>query len=194
MRGRLNKIKRPGPLHLFGCTRPTPRLALYYQTKSFLYFYTYVGAWLCRHTCAARRYIGYSFLASPRTLASFTFFLRLGVKARIRAISSLGYVKYCRSKFSTARIILISARRRYLAAMPSALYKFFYWYDLAHLTYRTRAKRPLARPRRAGFFFLLGRNPSVRGVAMNAVDHPNGGRTKSLRCARTPWARPARPR
>jgi large subunit ribosomal protein L2 len=29
----------------------------------------------------------------------------------------------------------------------------------------------------------------VRGVAMNAVDHPHGGRTKSLRYPQTPWGK-----
>lgn len=31
----------------------------------------------------------------------------------------------------------------------------------------------------AGFSFLLGRRPSVRGIAMNPVDHPHGGRTNT---------------
>jgi ribosomal protein L2 len=41
-------------------------------------------------------------------------------------------------------------------------------------------------PQKAGFFSLLGKKPHVRGVARNAVDHPHGGRTKSIKCPRTP--------
>jgi ribosomal protein L2 len=39
---------------------------------------------------------------------------------------------------------------------------------------------------KAGFLKYRGFRPSVRGVAMNPVDHPHGGRTKSIRNPRTP--------
>ena len=32
-----------------------------------------------------------------------------------------------------------------------------------------------------------GRRPIVRGIAMNPVDHPHGGRTNGGRCSVTPW-------
>lgn len=35
--------------------------------------------------------------------------------------------------------------------------------------------------------FKLGFKPSVRGVAMNPVDHPNGGRTKTNKPEKSPW-------
>ncbi len=34
---------------------------------------------------------------------------------------------------------------------------------------------------------LLGFGPKVRGVAMNALDHPHGGKTKSIKFPKTPW-------
>lgn len=34
--------------------------------------------------------------------------------------------------------------------------------------------------------------PSVRGIAMNAVDHPNGGRTNTKSPYRNPWGFPAK--
>jgi len=37
----------------------------------------------------------------------------------------------------------------------------------------------------------LGHRPHVRGVAMNPIDHPHGGRTKPGRPSVTPWGRPA---
>ncbi len=39
----------------------------------------------------------------------------------------------------------------------------------------------------AGINFFNGVKPRVRGVAMNPVDHPNGGRTKTVRPERSPW-------
>jgi len=44
---------------------------------------------------------------------------------------------------------------------------------------------------KAGRAFYLGNRPHVRGVAMNPVDHPHGGRTKPGRPSVTPWGRPA---
>lgn len=38
-----------------------------------------------------------------------------------------------------------------------------------------------------GFGFHKYKNIKVRGVAMNPVDHPNGGRTKTVQPERSPW-------
>jgi hypothetical protein len=40
---------------------------------------------------------------------------------------------------------------------------------------------------KAGFSRNMGHSPQVRGTVKNANDHPNGGRSRSLRCSRTPW-------
>ena len=45
---------------------------------------------------------------------------------------------------------------------------------------------------KAGTWALNGRRPKVRGVARNPVDHPHGGRAKSIRFQRTPWGKPAK--
>jgi large subunit ribosomal protein L2 len=37
-----------------------------------------------------------------------------------------------------------------------------------------------------------GIRPSVRGIAMNPVDHPHGGRTNGGRPSVTPWGKPTR--
>lgn len=41
----------------------------------------------------------------------------------------------------------------------------------------------------AGYFRHLGKRPSVRGEAMNAVDHPHGGKTRGGRPPMTPWGK-----
>ena len=48
---------------------------------------------------------------------------------------------------------------------------------------------------KAGRNRWLGRRPSVRGVAMNPIDHPHGGgegRTKGGRHPVTPWGKPTK--
>ncbi len=45
---------------------------------------------------------------------------------------------------------------------------------------------------KAGKSRLLGRRPSVRGIAMNPVDHPHGGRSNGGIHPRTPWGKPTK--
>lgn len=45
---------------------------------------------------------------------------------------------------------------------------------------------------KAGRNVLRGKRPSVRGVAMNPVDHPHGGRTKTNSPELTPWGKIAK--
>lgn len=45
---------------------------------------------------------------------------------------------------------------------------------------------------KAGFNRNKGFRPSVRGVSMNPVDHPNGGRTKTKQPLLTPWGKIAK--
>lgn len=40
---------------------------------------------------------------------------------------------------------------------------------------------------KAGTNRLRGIRPTVRGVAMNPVDHPHGGRTKTVQPEVSPW-------
>jgi large subunit ribosomal protein L2 len=46
--------------------------------------------------------------------------------------------------------------------------------------------------KKAGRSRWLGRRPKVRGIAMNPVDHPHGGRTSGGRPSVTPWGRPTK--
>jgi large subunit ribosomal protein L2 len=45
---------------------------------------------------------------------------------------------------------------------------------------------------KAGRNRIMGRRPTVRGVAMNPVDHPHGGRTNGGRHSVTPWGLPTK--
>ena len=45
---------------------------------------------------------------------------------------------------------------------------------------------------KAGRQRWLGRRPTVRGVAMNPVDHPHGGRTKGGGHPVSPWGFPTK--
>jgi len=45
---------------------------------------------------------------------------------------------------------------------------------------------------KAGYYRNLGFRPKVRGVAMNPIDHPHGGRTKTNSPELTPWGKIAK--
>ena len=45
---------------------------------------------------------------------------------------------------------------------------------------------------KAGKNRLRSRRPIVRGIAMNPVDHPHGGRTNGGRTSVTPWGLPTK--
>ena len=42
---------------------------------------------------------------------------------------------------------------------------------------------------KSGYWRSFGFKSIVRGVAMNPIDHPHGGRTKSIKYPRTPWGK-----
>ena len=45
---------------------------------------------------------------------------------------------------------------------------------------------------KAGTNRLLGKRPTVRGIAMNPVDHPHGGRSNGGIPSVTPWGLPTK--
>jgi large subunit ribosomal protein L2 len=45
---------------------------------------------------------------------------------------------------------------------------------------------------KAGRARWLGKRPTVRGITMNPVDHPHGGRTNGGRAWVTPWGKPTK--
>ena len=76
--------------------------------------------------------------------------------------------------------------------LPSGLIKLISKYaSCTRSRTNFQCKRYLKQPG-AGLYTNLGRHPNVRGVAMNATDHPNGGKTHTLHCAKTPWGKIAK--
>lgn len=77
----------------------------------------------------------------------------------------------------------------YLVKLPSGSFKFFLFLSMASIFNPNRNLFIIQKKNylNAGNSMKLGRRPKVRGVAMNPVDHPHGGRTKSIKFHRTPW-------
>jgi len=62
----------------------------------------------------------------------------------------------------------------------------------ASLGFVSNFENRLTVPGKAGSVRLKGRRPIVRGIAMNPVDHPHGGRTNGGRPCVTPWGIPTK--
>ena len=74
-----------------------------------------------------------------------------------------------------------------IVQLPSLKLKIFHYLSTAFILYNDDLKINIKlKNSKAGFFHNLGYLPTVRGVAKNPVDHPHGGRTKSLKCPKTP--------
>ena len=73
-----------------------------------------------------------------------------------------------------------------LLQLPSGVKKYFSIYGIGLLGPSTLSLKKKISNRQSGFFRRLGLKAKVRGVAKNPVDHPHGGRTKSIKYPRTP--------
>jgi len=73
--------------------------------------------------------------------------------------------------------------------LPSGVKKIFSYYSFVMLGKISLPEHSNALNGKAGYWRSFGSKSLVRGVAMNAVDHPNGGRTKSVKYPRTPWGK-----
>ena len=78
---------------------------------------------------------------------------------------------------------------RSLIKLPSGVRKVFSVYSLGSKGRVALPTKKRFRNARAGYKVNFGFKSIVRGVAMNPVDHPHGGRTKAIKYPRTPWGK-----
>jgi hypothetical protein len=97
-------------------------------------------------------------------------------------------VQYTRSIGSKSRLLRLDTRTGYsLVALSSRLKKIFSIFSLTttgHSNLNFSKKSLLST--KCGDFRKKGLKSKVRGVAMNPIDHPHGGRTNSIKYQRTP--------
>jgi ribosomal protein L2 len=121
----------------------------------------------------------------------FNYFIGfLGVFDKLSSVECLvtSRIKYVLSLKSKATLLSKNKRSGYfLVKLPSTKTVLFFFISRVSLNSPDRLFNVLRRKSSAGFSRLLGICSKVRGVAMNPVDHPHGGRTKSIRLQRTPW-------
>ena len=104
------------------------------------------------------------------------------------ALRNSYFVKYLRAAGTYTRLYqryhdyrLISCR------LPTKKIKFILYSTLVTLGRNSNVKHKKEFLTKAGANILKGFKSKVRGVAMNPVDHPHGGRTKSNSPEKSPW-------
>jgi ribosomal protein L2 len=96
-------------------------------------------------------------------------------------------VQYVRSTGTAARIVKMDSRiSTSLVKLPSGVKKVFSTHSIGSVGPVSLPENKKWRNNSAGFYRKFGKKSKVRGVAMNPVDHPHGGRAKAIRYQRTP--------
>lgn len=117
---------------------------------------------------------------------------------QIKKLSFVSYLEispgrgaqYCRSSGTKSKIFKFEKDlHSVLINLPSGVKKSFSYYSFAFLGKISLPEHAKAYNTKSGYWRSFGVKPIVRGVAMNPVDHPHGGRTKSIRYQRTPWGK-----
>lgn len=143
----------------------------------------------------------FSFVTFPKTLSGLrntsitpTLYILMYVKLLSRVSLLELYpgsgIQYVRSSGTFARFIKIDWTKHVaVLEMPSGVRKSFSLYSLATLGAVSLKLKRLVTNTKAGYWRSYGLKSQTRGVAMNPVDHPHGGRTKAIKYPRTPWGK-----
>lgn len=100
---------------------------------------------------------------------------------------SESYSKFSRSFNSYSKLLYFDTVSGFcLIQLPSKKTKAFYFLTTAFTMNKLTSLIITQISNKAGFYHKLGFKPIVRGIAKNPIDHPHGGRTKSIKLARTP--------
>lgn len=97
-------------------------------------------------------------------------------------------IQYAVSSGCFAKIIKFNYKQHTaLLTLPSGVKKIFSIHSVVLNRAIVLKKKRKTANTKSGYWRNIGNKPIVRGVAMNPVDHPHGGRTKTVKYPRTPW-------
>lgn len=170
-----------------------------FQNKLVSLAFLSSGAITYLPTTSSFSMFGFNYFRSQRTAnrdsVSNPNLALLGHIARLSKISLLELfpgagIQYVRSSGSTAKLIKLDFNSHTaVVQLPSGVRKVFSVYSLASQGGVSLRDKRLTACTKAGFWKTFGKKSTVRGVAMNPIDHPHGGRTKAIKYPRTPWGK-----
>jgi len=123
------------------------------------------------------------------SLSLFYYIRKLTLVSLLELTPGAG-IKYARSAGVSAKVLKSDpTTHTALVQLPSKVRKLFSLYSLASVGSVALKEKKLLKNTKSGYWRTYGVKPKVRGVAKNPVDHPHGGRTKSIKYPRTPWGK-----
>lgn len=161
---------------------------IYYSNGSFSYFLT----------GESHKLFFFIYSQSVRRLKKVKFKNFFFMLFQIQKLSFVSLVElipgkgsqYVRSSGVKSRIIKFDHdNHSVLLKLPSGVKKVFSYYSYVMLDRIALSNNVNFYNGKAGYWRSFGIKSLVRGVAMNPVDHPHGGRTKAVKYPRTPWGK-----
>lgn len=141
--------------------------------------------------------VGYS--GNPTFGSIFTplLFVKTGTKVGFISDVFKPHFFFAKSEGSLAKVLGFDRWSGFLTVqLPSASTRLFFFLSRCFRLSTSSCFNPVPYQtgsssfwKKAGTYNLLGVKPRVRGVAKNPVDHPHGGRTKSIKFQQTPWGK-----
>ena len=159
---------------------------VHHQLFSFTYFLS-----LNNYTMKSIIFMQNNLLTS-KIKATFSILIKLPKNQPISLLElypSAG-IQFTRSAGSKASMVKLDTRTSSaLVKLSSGVKKVFSIYSIGSTGSPAIKEKQKLAVHSAGFHTIRGRKPNSRGIAKNPVDHPHGGRTKSIKYPRTPWGK-----
>ena len=120
----------------------------------------------------------------------FLFQIKKLTQVSLLELYPLKNSQYVKSAGTSAKIINFNKlNHTVLLELPSSKKKLFSSYSISFLGKNNFRFANKIKNTKSGFWRIFGIKSTVRGVAKNPVDHPHGGRTKSIKFQKTPWGK-----
>jgi ribosomal protein L2 len=124
---------------------------------------------------------------TPLISVYYIYMVKKGMFVQLIEDTQTGLIKYARAYGSYAKLISINfTLQTVLIELPSKARKLFLLNTLVYKMPLVKINQLPIMVNKAGFNKNFGLKSKVRGVAKNPVDHPHGGRTKTIKYPRTP--------
>lgn len=158
--------------------------------------YNSFGCWFYLPQTSNMVYLGYFRFYTPSRTANFynwnwptqLRYFNLHNRVCYIARNAVDSVQFLRSAGVSGLILSTTFYKNWsLILMPSNAIKIFPSSSYAHRGWICHEASTVVHRNKAGCYVNKGVKPRVRGTVKNSNDHPNGGRSRSLACSRTPW-------
>ena len=122
----------------------------------------------------------FPFVKSSFLINTFIYLLKPATLVSYIKYSLNSQAKFCRAAGCFGQLYSLHADKKMLyVVLPSGSKKVINFYSVCSLGRVGNELKSYAITGKAGINILLGVRPTVRGNAMNPIDHPHGGRTKT---------------